>query len=47
MGGATVTYLLLDGAQGKVLAGDVIPVYGGFVKTDDLRNELRKFINDE
>lgn len=42
MGGATVTYLLLDGPDGKVLAGDVISLYGGFVKTDDLRNELLK-----
>ena len=42
MGGATVTYLLLDGPGGRVLAGDVIPVYGGFVKTDNLRKELQK-----
>jgi hypothetical protein len=42
MGGATVTYLLLDGPGGKVLAGDVVPVYGGFVKTDNLRDELDK-----
>jgi hypothetical protein len=40
MGGATVTYLLLSGPEGSVLAGDVIPIYGGFVKTDKLRDEL-------
>lgn len=42
MGGATVTYLLLRGSDGKVLAGDIIPVYGGFVRTDNLRDELSK-----
>jgi hypothetical protein len=42
MGGATVTYAVLDGPGGKVLAGDVIPVYGGFVRTDELRAELKK-----
>ncbi len=40
MGGATVTYLLLSGAEGRVLAGDAIPVYGGFVRTDSLRDVL-------
>lgn len=42
MGGATATYLLLNGPDGKVLAGDVIPIHGGFVRTDDLRLELSK-----
>jgi hypothetical protein len=41
-GGATVTYLLLDGVQGKVLAGDTIAVHGGFIPTDKIRDELRK-----
>lgn len=40
MGGATVTYLLLSGVDGCVLAGDIIPVYGGFVRTDALRTTL-------
>jgi hypothetical protein len=40
MGGATVTYLLLDGKEGKILAGDVVPIYGGFIKTDALRKKL-------
>jgi hypothetical protein len=42
MGGATVTYLLLNGPDGKVLAGDIVPIHGGFVKTDDLRKALDK-----
>jgi hypothetical protein len=42
MGGATVTYLLLSGDKGKVLAGDVIPFYGGFIRTDKLSEELNK-----
>ncbi|MGH9969807.1 MAG: hypothetical protein ACREBG_18715 [Pyrinomonadaceae bacterium] len=42
MGGATVAFLLLSGLEGKVLAGDVILVYGGFVRTDNLRDELAK-----
>ncbi len=40
MGGATVTYLLLDGPEGRVLAGDTVPVYGGFERTDGLRDVL-------
>jgi hypothetical protein len=42
MGGATVTYVLLDGAQGRVLLGDAIAVHGGFIQTDKIRDELRK-----
>jgi hypothetical protein len=42
MGGATVSYLLLSGPDGKVLAGDVYPIHGGFVRTDEIRNELGK-----
>ncbi len=42
MGGATVSYLLLAGNDGRVLAGDTVAVYGGFVKTDDLRSTLGK-----
>lgn len=41
MGGATVSYVLLEGVSGRVLAGDVVPVYGGFVRTDKLRDTLR------
>jgi hypothetical protein len=40
MGGATATYLALSGPEGKVLAGGTVPIYGGFVKTDNLRKEL-------
>jgi hypothetical protein len=43
MGGATVTYLLLAGANGRVLAGDVVAIHGGFVRTDALREELQKW----
>jgi hypothetical protein len=39
-GGATVTYVLLDGSSGRVLAGDVVPVHGGFVRSDKLRETL-------
>lgn len=42
MGGATVSYLLLSGPDGKVIAGDVYPIHGGFVRTDDLRDVLEK-----
>jgi hypothetical protein len=42
MGGATVTYLLLAGPNSKVLAGDVVAIHGGFVRTDQLREELQK-----
>jgi hypothetical protein len=42
MGGATVTYLLFDAKEGKVLAGDIIPIHGGFVKSCDLKGELQK-----
>ncbi len=41
MGGATVSYLALEGADGKVIAGNVVPVYGGFVKSSDLRAKLQ------
>jgi len=42
MGGSTVTFLLLGGKEGKVLAADAISIYGGFVKTSKLRDELAK-----
>ena len=42
MGGATVSYLALEGADGKVIAGNVVPVYGGFVKSSDLRAKLQE-----
>ena len=41
MGGATVTYLLLSGKEGKVLDGDVVPMHGGFVRADQMRHKLR------
>jgi hypothetical protein len=45
MGGATVTYVLLSGKEGKVLAGDIVPVHGGFVKADELENALKNAVN--
>lgn len=42
MGGATVTYLLIKGQSGGVITGNVVPVYGGFVRTDRLRDELSR-----
>jgi tetratricopeptide (TPR) repeat protein len=42
MGGATVGYLLLSGPDGKVVAGDVYPIHGGFVRTDKIRCVLEK-----
>ena len=40
MGGATITYLLLDGSNGKVIDGNVLPVHGGFVKSGDIAGKL-------
>ena len=42
MGGATVTYVLLQGTDGRVLAGGVVPDHGGFVRTDKIRDALSK-----
>jgi hypothetical protein len=42
MGGAAVSYLLFSGADGTVLDSNVIPIYGGFVKSDELRSFLRR-----
>jgi len=42
MGGAAVTYALIDGHSGRVAASGVVPVYGGFVKSKSVRAELEK-----
>ena len=42
MGGAAVSYVLFDGVNGNVLAGDVVPVYGEYVRASDLREALKK-----
>jgi len=39
-GGATVSYLLLDGQSGTVLLGGVVPIYGGFVKSNNIRKAV-------
>ena len=42
MGGSSASYLLLRGNDGKVLASDVVPVHGGFVKAGKVEDELKK-----
>jgi len=42
MGGASVSYLLLNGPDGKVIGGGVYPIHGGFVRTDKIRDVLEK-----
>jgi hypothetical protein len=42
MGGATVTYALFSGEGGKLLAGDVVPVHGGFVKAGNVERSLKQ-----
>ena len=39
-GGAVVSFLLLDGATGDVLAGDTVADYGGFAEPQDLAGML-------
>lgn len=40
MGGAAVSYTLLNGHTGYVESAGVVPIHGGFVKAGDLRAEL-------
>jgi hypothetical protein len=40
MGGATVSYLLLDGLTSTVIDADALPIFGGFVRSDRLEREL-------
>lgn len=42
MGGAAVAYALIDGTTGRVGVSGVVPVYGGFVKSNQVRAELAK-----
>lgn len=42
MGGVVITYSLLDGNTGRVLASDTVPIDGGFVKISKLPAELSK-----
>lgn len=42
MGGSTASYVLLSGKEGTVLASNVVPVHGGFVKAGDVEAELKK-----
>jgi hypothetical protein len=41
-GGATATYLLLSGPEGEALGGDIVPVYGGFIRSEDLAGTLAR-----
>ena len=40
-GGATVSYILTSGTNGEVLCADAVPVYGGFVQANALRDQLK------
>ena len=42
MGGSVASYVLLSGKEGRILASNVVPVHGGFVKAGDVQNELAK-----
>jgi hypothetical protein len=42
MGGSTLSYVLLEGNTGKVLASEVVPVHGGFIKAGKVAEELAK-----
>lgn len=42
MGGAVASYVLLSGKAGTVLASNVVPVHGGFVKAGAVKDELAK-----
>jgi hypothetical protein len=40
MGGVVASFVLLDGKTGAVLKSGVVPVHGGFVKANDLPQEI-------
>jgi hypothetical protein len=40
MGGVAVTFALLEGSSGKVLASGAVPVYAGFVKSKEVQTTL-------
>ena len=40
MGGVVGSFVLIDGTDGKVLASGVVPIHGGFVKANDLEEEV-------
>ena len=40
MGGVALTFALLEGSSGKVLASGAVPVYGGFVKSKEVQTTL-------
>lgn len=40
MGGVVASFALLDGKTGSVVAADVIPIHGGFVKASDVQKTV-------
>lgn len=42
MGGAAVSYTLMDGQTGRLISAGVVPIHGGFVKVDDVRAYLQR-----
>jgi hypothetical protein len=40
MGGVVASFALLDGKTGSVVAADVVPVHGGFVKANKVQKTL-------
>lgn len=40
MGGVALTFALFEGSSGKVLASGAVPVYGGFVKSNEVQTTL-------
>lgn len=42
MGGASVSYALMEGKSGQVHVSGVVPVYGGFVKAGEVRAALER-----
>ena len=41
MGGVIASFVLLDGTTGKVLKSGVVSVHGGFIKANDLPQEMK------
>lgn len=42
MGGAAISFMLLDGKTGKVIDGDAIPIFGGYARSDKLQAVLER-----
>ncbi|MEP6714183.1 MAG: hypothetical protein ABJC09_01335 [Terriglobia bacterium] len=44
MGGVVTSYVLMSGAEGKVIAAGVEPVHGGFVKAKDVEARVKSYV---